>query len=57
MSDPTVTLTNLDTGITATKVTDENGSFEFATVIEFHCRNEPSSESIQKQGAGSMGPS
>ncbi len=28
----TVTLTNLDTGITATKVTDENGSFEFATV-------------------------
>jgi len=28
----TVTLTNIDTGITATRVTDENGNFEFATV-------------------------
>ena len=28
----TVTLASLDTGITASKVTDENGNFEFATV-------------------------
>src|SRR5215210_6003404 len=28
----TVTLTGLDTGITSTKVTDENGNFEFTTV-------------------------
>jgi hypothetical protein len=28
----TVTLTNLDTGITAVRVTDENGNFEFQTV-------------------------
>ena len=28
----TVTLTGLDTGITTTKVTDENGNFEFTTV-------------------------
>ncbi len=28
----TVTLTAIDTGISATKVTDENGAFEFATV-------------------------
>ncbi|HXG53892.1 MAG TPA: carboxypeptidase-like regulatory domain-containing protein, partial [Vicinamibacterales bacterium] len=28
----TVTLTGLDTGIAATKVTDENGNFEFVTV-------------------------
>src|SRR5688500_11899769 len=28
----TVSLTNLDTGIAATKVTDENGNFEFQTV-------------------------
>ena len=28
----TVTLTNLDTGIAATRVTDENGNFEFQTV-------------------------
>ncbi|MDQ3348877.1 MAG: TonB-dependent receptor, partial [Acidobacteriota bacterium] len=28
----TVTLSNMDTGITATRVSDENGSFEFSTV-------------------------
>ena len=28
----TVTLTGLDTGIATTKVTDENGNFEFVTV-------------------------
>ena len=28
----TVTLTGIDTGIVTTKVTDENGAYEFATV-------------------------